>query len=224
MKYEEFERIYQEYYLKILTFIHKRVPDLYEAEELTGDVFLSFYRNIDVYKRQEFVEKNERGLKMKVSEGGTNFSGGQRQRLAIARAIVRRPSIYLFDDSFSALDYRTDQELRRALKPVTQNAAVIIVAQRISTIKDCLLYTSINKFKRHGSSAFHGILVSAGRAETAVASEWDKFKLAAMGTTVHGTAKRWITTVDHLIDIFHLSRSRMKCIFNFFIVVSKDSL
>ena len=82
------------------------------------------------------MEKNERGLKMKVSEGGTNFSGGQRQRLAIARAIVRRPSIYLFDDSFSALDYRTDQELRRALKPVTQNAAVIIVAQRISTIKD----------------------------------------------------------------------------------------
>ena len=90
--------------------------------------------------------------------------------------------------------------------------------------KNTVAVLDINKFKRHGSSAFHGILVSAGRAETAVASEWDKFKLAAMGTTVHGTAKRWITTVDHLIDIFHLSRSRMKCIFNFFIVVSKDSL
>ena len=64
---------------------------------------------LSIAQAKEFVEKNERGLKMKVSEGGTNFSGGQRQRLAIARAIVRRPSIYLFDDSFSALDYRTDQ-------------------------------------------------------------------------------------------------------------------
>ena len=82
----------------------------------------------------------------------------------------------------------------------------------------------INKFKRHGSSAFHGILVSAGRAETAVASEWDKFKLAAMGTTVHGTAKRWITTVDHLINVFRFRRSEMECTFDFFIVVSKDSL
>ena len=59
--------------------------------------------------------------------------------------------------------------------------------------KNTMAVLDINKFKRHGSSAFHGILVSAGRAETAVASEWDKFKLAAMGTTVHGTAKRWIT-------------------------------
>ena len=63
-----------------------------------------------------------------------NISGGEKQRLAIARAIARKPEILIFDDSFSALDYRTDQELRRALKPVTQNAAVIIVAQRISTI------------------------------------------------------------------------------------------
>ena len=90
--------------------------------------------------------------------------------------------------------------------------------------KNTVAVLDINKFKRHGSSAIHGIFITAGRAETAVASERDKFKLAAMGTTVHGTAKRWITTVDHLIDIFHLSRSGMKCIFNFFIVVSKDSL
>ena len=82
----------------------------------------------------------------------------------------------------------------------------------------------MNQFKGHICSAFHGILVSAGGAETAVASEWDKFKLAAMGAAIHGTAKRWITTVDHLIDIFHLSRSGMEGIFDFFIVVSKDSL
>ena len=81
-----------------------------------------------------------------------------------------------------------------------------------------------NDFKRHTGSEFHGIFVATGRAETAVASEGDKFKLAAMGAAIHGTAKRWITTVDHLIDIFHLSRSGMEGIFDFFIVVSKDSL
>ncbi|EEC90727.1 hypothetical protein EUBIFOR_00807 [Holdemanella biformis DSM 3989] len=90
--------------------------------------------------------------------------------------------------------------------------------------KNTVAVLDINKLKRHRSSTCHRILVSTGRTKTAVTSEWDKFKLAAMGTTVHGTAKRWITTVDHLIDIFHLSRSGMKCIFNFFIVVSKDSL
>jgi ATP-binding cassette subfamily B protein len=71
-----------------------------------------------------------------VAQGGTNLSGGQRQRLAIARALIRRPEIYLFDDSFSALDLGTDARLRAALKPVTADAAVIIVAQRVSTIVD----------------------------------------------------------------------------------------
>ena len=89
---------------------------------------------LSIAQAKDFVEKNELGLQMKVSEGGVNFSGGQRQRLAITRAIIRKPQIYLFDDSFSALDYRTDQELRRALKKITGNATVIIVAQRISTI------------------------------------------------------------------------------------------
>ena len=90
---------------------------------------------LSIAQAKDFVEKNELGLQMKVSEGGVNFSGGQRQRLAITRAIIRKPQIYLFDDSFSALDYRTDQELRRALKKITGNATVIIVAQRISTIR-----------------------------------------------------------------------------------------
>ena len=94
------------------------------------------WKALEIAQAKEFVENDELGLEMKVSEGGTNFSGGQRQRLAIARAIVRRPKIYIFDDSFSALDYRTDKELRSALKAVTKEATVIIVAQRISTIKD----------------------------------------------------------------------------------------
>ncbi len=74
-------------------------------------------------------------LNAPISQGGTNVSGGQRQRLAIARAIVKRPPIYLFDDSFSALDYATDAALRAALRRSTPEATVVIVAQRVSTIR-----------------------------------------------------------------------------------------
>ena len=74
------------------------------------------------------------GLEAPIAQGGTNVSGGQRQRLAIARALVRKPEIYLFDDSFSALDLATDARLRAALAPHTADATVIVVAQRVSTI------------------------------------------------------------------------------------------
>jgi ATP-binding cassette subfamily B protein len=76
------------------------------------------------------------GLDAPIAQGGTNVSGGQRQRLAIARALIRKPSIYLFDDAFSALDVATDARLRAALRPHTRGSAVIIVAQRVSTIRD----------------------------------------------------------------------------------------
>ncbi|MGV8084471.1 MAG: ABC transporter ATP-binding protein [Coriobacteriia bacterium] len=89
---------------------------------------------LDVAQAKPFVSELEEGLEAEVSQGGTNFSGGQRQRLAIARALVKRPEIYIFDDSFSALDFRTDSLLRAALKKETQDATVIIVAQRVSTI------------------------------------------------------------------------------------------
>ncbi|MBC9225137.1 ATP-binding cassette domain-containing protein [Aeromicrobium sp. 636] len=88
-----------------------------------------------IAQAEDFVRAMPDGLESSVSQGGSNFSGGQRQRLAIARAVVKRPRIYLFDDSFSALDYATDAALRSALKPVTADAAVLIVAQRISTIR-----------------------------------------------------------------------------------------
>ena len=81
-----------------------------------------------------FVAEKEEGLDFELSQGGTNVSGGQKQRLCIARALVKHPEIYIFDDSFSALDYKTDSMLRQALQPKTRDAAVIIVAQRISTI------------------------------------------------------------------------------------------
>jgi len=91
---------------------------------------------LEVAQARDFVEKMPAQLDAPISQGGTNVSGGQRQRLAIARAIVKRPPIYLFDDSFSALDYATDAALRAALRTVTSEAAVVIVAQRVSTIRD----------------------------------------------------------------------------------------
>lgn len=90
---------------------------------------------LEIAQAREFVERMPDGLDSAIAQGGTNVSGGQRQRLAIARALVRRPSIYLFDDSFSALDYATDAALRAALRRETVDAAVIIVAQRVSTIR-----------------------------------------------------------------------------------------
>lgn len=90
----------------------------------------------DVAQAKEFIESREEGYETHLAEGGSNLSGGQKQRLSIARAIVKKPDIYIFDDSFSALDYKTDAILRRRLKSVTQNATVLIVAQRVGTIMD----------------------------------------------------------------------------------------
>ena len=91
---------------------------------------------LEIAQGKDFVEGMPEGLNSPIAQGGTNVSGGQRQRLAIARALVRKPEIYLFDDSFSALDLSTDARLRAALRPVTADACVVIVAQRVSTILD----------------------------------------------------------------------------------------
>ena len=89
---------------------------------------------LDIAQATEFVSQKEKGLDEPISEGGSNFSGGQKQRLAIARALIRKPAIYVFDDSFSALDYKTDATLRARLKHETTESTVLIVAQRVSTI------------------------------------------------------------------------------------------
>ncbi|MCD5350216.1 ABC transporter ATP-binding protein/permease [Kineosporia mesophila] len=90
---------------------------------------------LEIAQAKDFVSKMPEGLDTPIAQGGTNVSGGQRQRLSIARALVRRPEIYLFDDSFSALDYATDAALRAALQAETRQATVVIVAQRVSTIR-----------------------------------------------------------------------------------------
>jgi len=94
------------------------------------------WQALEIAQAADFVRAMPDGLDSPIAQGGTNVSGGQRQRLAIARALVRRPEIYLFDDAFSALDLGTDARLRAALRPLTVEATVLIVAQRVSTIID----------------------------------------------------------------------------------------
>ncbi|WP_214320485.1 ABC transporter ATP-binding protein [Nonomuraea sediminis] len=94
------------------------------------------WRALEVAQARDFVEAMPGGLEEPISQGGTNVSGGQRQRLAIARTLVHRPEIYLFDDSFSALDYATDARLRAALTEEIEDATIVIVAQRVNTIRD----------------------------------------------------------------------------------------
>ena len=114
----------------------------------------------DVAQAKDFIESREEGFGTHLAEGGSNLSGGQKQRLSIARAVIKEPDIYIFDDSFSALDYRTDAILRRRLKEVTQNATVLIVAQRVGTIMDADQIIVLDK----------GEIVGRGRHEELMAT------------------------------------------------------
>ena len=105
-----------------------------ENEEACSDEAL--IHALEVAQGIDIYNKNEKGLESEVAQGGSNFSGGQKQRISIARAIYKNPEIFIFDDSFSALDYKTDKKLRAALNLETEDATVMIVAQRIGTVKD----------------------------------------------------------------------------------------
>jgi len=105
----------------------------YAAEDASDETLLSA---VDIAQATEFVSEKPEGLEADISQGGSNVSGGQKQRLSIARALVKKPPIYIFDDSFSALDFKTDAALRRALKEKTGSSTVLVVTQRIATVKN----------------------------------------------------------------------------------------
>ena len=115
---------------------------------------------VRVAQGTDFIEKKDDTYHAHVAQGGTNFSGGQKQRLAIARAVCRRPEIYIFDDSFSALDYKTDRQLRTALKEETGEATSLIVAQRIGTIRDADLILVLDEGKVVGKGTHDELMQS----------------------------------------------------------------
>ena len=115
-------------------------------------------RAAEIAQAKNFIEKLPNKYNSHIAQGGTNVSGGQKQRLSIARAICKEPDIYVFDDAFSALDMKTDQKLRSALKEITSNAVVLIVAQRVSTIKDADQIVVLNDGKIMGKGKHYELL------------------------------------------------------------------
>ena len=120
----------------------------------------AMWEALDLAQAKPFVQEKEKGLKSEVAQSGTNFSGGQRQRLAIARALARKPEILIFDDSFSALDYKTDRILRKELAERTQDMTKLIVAQRISTIMDADQILVLDAGKVVGQGTHRELLAS----------------------------------------------------------------
>ncbi len=129
---------------------------------------------IQVAQSEHFISKTSNGINSEVSQGGKNFSGGQKQRLAIARALVKKPEVYIFDDSFSALDFKTDIKLRTALKEYTKESTVIIVAQRVSTIIDSDNIIVLNEGKIVGQGTHSELLHTCEVYKEIVFSQLDK--------------------------------------------------
>ncbi|MFC0302061.1 ABC transporter ATP-binding protein [Virgibacillus soli] len=125
----------------------------------------------NIAQANDFISKMKEGYDTEIEQGGTNVSGGQKQRLSIARALVRKPDIYLFDDSFSALDYKTDATLRKALKEETKDATVLIVAQRVSTVIDADRIIVLDKGKMAGMGTHEELIKTNDIYREIVASQ-----------------------------------------------------
>jgi len=135
-------------------------------------------RAIDIAQSADFVEKQENGIHGYVAQNGGNFSGGQKQRLSIARAVARNPEIFIFDDSFSALDYRTDRSLRETLRTQCADATKFIVAQRIGTIRDADLIIVLDGGKIAGQGTHEELMASCGVYQQIAYSQLSKEELA----------------------------------------------
>nr|WP_295685559.1 ABC transporter ATP-binding protein [uncultured Lachnoclostridium sp.] len=133
---------------------------------------------IEVAQAKEFVDSTEDGIKTPIAQGGTNVSGGQKQRLSIARALVKKTPIYIFDDSFSALDFKTDSALRAALKKYTSNATVLIVAQRVSTIMNAEQIIVLDEGKVVGIGTHKELLANCKEYQEIAESQLSKEELA----------------------------------------------
>ena len=131
-----------------------------------------------IAQAEEIIAEKEEGLESPIAQGGGNVSGGQKQRLSIARALVRHPEIYIFDDSFSALDFKTDAALRRALKNETADATVLIVAQRINTILDADQIVVLDEGKVVGIGTHRELLSSCPTYYEIASSQLSKEELA----------------------------------------------
>ena len=129
---------------------------------------------LEVAQASDFVSSLPEGLNSFVAQGGTNFSGGQKQRLSIARALVKKPELYIFDDSFSALDFKTDAALRKALAKETQDVAVLIIAQRVSTIRHADRIVVLNEGKIAGKGTHDELMESCSVYREIVNSQTKK--------------------------------------------------
>ena len=127
----------------------------------------------------DFIEDKPDGFDSPIAQGGSNVSGGQRQRLAIARAIVRKPEIYVFDDSFSALDFKTDSALRQALAKETGAATVVIVAQRVSTIMNADRIIVMDEGKVMGMGTHRELLKTCETYQEIVRSQLSEEEMSA---------------------------------------------
>ena len=128
----------------------------------------------EISQSKEFIEKLKDNFSSHIAQGGSNVSGGQKQRLSIARAIAKKPEIYIFDDSFSALDMKTDKKLRASLKPETKDSVVLIVAQRINTIKDADQIIVLDNGKIVGKGTHHHLLKTCPIYQEIVKSQFSE--------------------------------------------------
>ncbi len=140
----------------------------------------------EVAQAAEFIEKMPKKYDTEISEGGTNVSGGQRQRLSIARAVAKNPEIYVFDDAFSALDMKTDRNLRRALKKITEDSVVLVVAQRINTIRDAEQIIVLEQGKIVGKGTHYELLKNCPVYLEIAKSQFSEKELEAELALTHG--------------------------------------
>ena len=140
----------------------------------------------EVAQAAEFIEKMPKKYDTEISEGGTNVSGGQRQRLSIARAVAKNPEIYVFDDAFSALDMKTDRNLRKALKKITEDSVVLVVAQRINTIRDAEQIIVLEQGKIVGKGTHYELLKNCRVYLEIAKSQFSEKELEAELALTHG--------------------------------------